>query len=282
MAKCSNRWVLFVVPVLLTVLGGCVKPLTPEDGEASPALGRNSTEEVMDVFAKRLQSLGPVQARGRCELIWRDDDGKERKEKPDVTLVFASPKKLFVRGNVLGQEMIRVGSNDKEFWLRFKPKELSSYFSGEWKDLEACPEQQMVLNPGVLLEVFGVVDVDSKWQFSKRKDFDVLSKIEDEKVRKKVYVNKSDCLVRRIEYFDHRGHPAVSVNLNEYKRVKGSVPMPTKVDIINYMLDEMRVNFSLKNFKVFDRAEKNLFKRPGTKGFEHIYELNGDCEFVEK
>ena len=49
-----------------------------------------------------------------------------------------------------------LGSNEEEFWLALRPKEISSYYIGRWQDVRDF--EGLVMSPRVVLEAVGIRD----------------------------------------------------------------------------------------------------------------------------
>jgi len=129
----------------------------------------------------------------------------------------------------------------------------------------------------------------------KPSDWDVLARTGARgKVVEKVYVNCSDYLPERIEYYGAEGQLTIALELDEYIRLGNASPVPTRISITHsprlrrvaagHEMDTV-ADITLKNVKLFEPSPKQLaglFARPEPKGFEHIFKLNDNCEFVEQ
>jgi len=280
----SKKSVFFLLSVLLMAtafIGGCSTAAAPAGGSNQTLIEQRTITDAAEILNDRRHAATPIRARGTSKIQWYDDDKKKQSEKPDVMVVFYPPDYLYFRGDILGQEVIRLGANADEFWYRMKPKEISQYQWGKRKEADRCDGRGW-LNPGNLLEAFGMVNVDENWTFSSRWKFDVFELSEQGKTRKKIYVDNSDCLVRKIEYYDADGQTSLTVELDEYTEIPGGSTVATKINIINHQLKGVTVNIKLKNVKPAKPFKAALFDRPSSKGFKYVYRLNENCEWIRE
>jgi len=276
-----SSFLFVLVTVFPVIFSGCAAP------QALEPIGicqvRKNITEAADALAGHRQSARPIKAGGNC-IIEYYDEGKPQKENLDITLRFYPPDRLYFRGNVLGQEAISMGVNSQEFYLRFKPKELSSYYWGQTAQIENCP-LHMQLNPNNILEALGMALIDTNWILSSKGHFDILTRLSpDGKPQKRIFVNCSNYLTDKIEYFDHQGKVTVAINLSDYTNKDDGIVVPRKIKIVDG--DDTTVDITLKNVRLFkpwqSQLEGKLFKRPEPKGIKNIYMLSDGCDFVRQ
>lgn len=269
-----------VVIAVSVFLSGCAAVPTKQ-AAVEICDGKETIAQAVAVLNEHRQTITAIQARGHCIIRWHDDKKKEHTEKPEVVLVFYPPGYLYFRGNVLGQEVIRLGSNAEEFWFRMKPREISHYQWGKRCDVARCNGLGR-FNPDNLLEALGMVSVDEDWALSNQARYDVLTLFDGEKVRKRIHVDSCDYLVRKIEYFDADGNAAVTIELDGYTETSDGAVVATKINIINQEFDGMTVDINLKNVKPAKPFKAGLFQRPPSKGFEYVYQLNDYCQWIRQ
>jgi len=172
---------------------------------------------------------------------------------------------------------IILGSNQEEFWLAVKPKEISSYWWGRWADqTKASP---FGLGPRILLEAIGLglFDTSDRWSLSKRDGFDVLTRWDNTgRLIKKVYVDSCDFLEHRIEYFDSDGELVAVVELGKYKQVIEGFSIPTRVTLLKMANGRLQGSArlklsSLKHTEFSQRQREVIFHRPKPKGFKRQF-----------
>jgi hypothetical protein len=242
--------------------------------------GKESIAESLSSLRMRLENTVPLKASGQCLLQYYVGDRKPEKENFPVKLWVNPPVELYMQGDVaFDPKGIVIGSNEDEFWLAMKPKEISCYWWGRWSERN-YPEKLMI-SPRLVLEALGVVavgDIES-WSLSNEGAFDVLTKQEGgTKTRKKIYINTCDYLVRRIEYFDDDGRAAIVTELDKYKELIKDFFVPTFIKIINRTDgnegDLVQITLSsIQPAKFTDKQRRRLFIRPQPQGFRHIYKI---------
>ncbi|MHC4543219.1 MAG: hypothetical protein ACYTDW_03895 [Planctomycetota bacterium] len=270
-----------LLPVFVAIffLGGC----GPQRREPKPVLSiQESAAEALSVLRSRSQYTGPLKANGQC--LWQYySDGKRRKENFWVRLWVNPPAEVYLQGDVgFNPRGIILGSNASEFWLLIKP-ELSSYSWGKWSEQDSSSGLMVV--PKTLNEALGIVEVvdEKSWSLSKEGGFDVLIRRNDKGgIAKKMYINRRDYLVRKIEYFDVNGNVLALAELDKYKDVTEDFFVPTVIKIMTYgeegaeNSDSITLNLkSVKPDSFTEEQRKNIFNLPKRKGYKHFYRIIG-------
>ena len=279
---------LFFCVVLMW--SGCeVTPVIEDEEPQLVVTGKNSVAEAGSVLEEHRLQMIPVDASG--ELFYKEYAGGKRKENLKFTgaqLRFVPERWMYFRANNLFGEAIRLGSNDEEFWLRMKPKEVNRYWSGSWDRLENCREQ-LLLSPKAMLEALGLISIDSSWKIVNQPGVDVLVKYDGAGLPlKMIYIRTSDYLIDKIEYYGKGIFVAVEVKLSKYKQIEGKVSVPGNIMITSFdegvVQSTMEVKF--KSIKRFEPTKKDLsgrlFKPVGFKGIGKVYRLNENCQFVSE
>lgn len=232
----------------------------------------------------RLENTVPLKANGQCLLQYYAEDKKPKKENFPVRLWVNPPVEIYMQGDVaFDPKGIVLGSNEDEFWLAIKLKEISCYWWGRWSE-ESCPEKLMI-SPRLVLEALGIVvvgDIES-WSLSNEGVFDVLTKQEGStETKKKIHINTCDYLVRRIKYFDDDGQAVAVTELDRYKEISEDFFVPSAIKIINRAAegtgDCVSITLNLKSIKPAGFTEKQrdrLFSRPEPRRFKNIYKIVG-------
>jgi hypothetical protein len=241
--------------------------------------GKANINQAVAAIAARRESMAPFRASGRCKLTWYDDKGKKHTESPDVRLYFYPPYRLFFDGKILSQEIFRLGSNADQFWFRMKPE--SVFYFGKRKNAGKC-QRKLLIDPADLIEALGVITVDDTWKLSHSLGQDILTKVADGKVQKRIYINACDYGVSRIEYFDEYGDMTLTAELSGRGNAAPNLSYPTKINITSGGGNGLALNIRLKNLKPLTDAQikPKLFKIAPTRGFDNIFELDGNCDFI--
>ena len=274
----ANNSIIIFLTAAMVVLPGCQQPVI-QPKRLCP--GKATAQQAAAVLHLQKQNVQPIMASADCIVSWRDEKGKDRHEPFDAQLRFVPPEKIFFKGDKLFNE-IRFGTNETEFWLRVKP-EMDSYWWGSKILADQC-DQVLLINPAQIAEALGIVDVTPDWMLIYRDGYDILSLYEDEKLKKRVYVNACDYRIERIEYFDGYGMKKVSVELTDYWAGDDGLMVPSKIRVGSFDslgIEESSVQIKLKHIRPFppEKQKKRLFQRPGRDGYEHLYRLDENCEF---
>ena len=250
----------------ILILSGCA-PQIQKPVRVCP--GKESVAESLSSLRMRLENTVPLKANGQCLLQYYAEDKKPKKENFPVKLWVNPPVEIYMQGDVaFDPKGVVLGSNEDEFWLAMKPKEISCYWWGRWSE-RSYPEKLMI-SPRLVLEALGVAavgDIES-WSLSNEGAFDVLTKQEGgTKTRKKIYINTCDYLVRRIEYFDDDGRATIVTELDKYKKISRDFFVPSTIKIINRANgnegDLVQITLSsVKSMNFTDKQRRRLFTRP--------------------
>jgi len=251
--------------------------------------GAGSAAEAISILTGRLENALPVKANGRCLLEYYVD-GKRHKENFAVKLWVNPPAQIYLQGDVaFDPKGIVAGSNEKQFWLAVKPKEIDSFWWGRWSDEKSCAGELMI-NTELLLEALGftaLVD-EGNWSLSNEGAFDVLTKRSSRSViARKIYIYSCDYLPGRIEYLDADQTAVVVTELDKYKEVLDGFSVPTVIKIVRHTENiDARVSITLelgsvKSTHFTERAQRRLFTRPEPRGFGHIYKI-ADGNIIEE
>ncbi len=275
-----GKFVISVVAVML-VLAGC-GPQIAEPLQICPGAG--SAEEAVSILQAQSHKAVSLKANGRCVArFYVEGSDKPRRESFAVKLWFEPPARFRLQGDVVfNARGIDLGSNRDEFWLAMKPKELgNSYFWGRWSDETSL--DGLKISPRILLEAFGVVEVDDggRWSLSNEGPFDVLTRRERAgSITKKMYIYGCDYRPRKIEYFAD-GEVTVILQLDGYKDVCEGVAAPMVIRLISFNDDKSEDSFeitldSVRQVNFSAKLQKALFSRPRPRGFRRVYKIVGD------
>jgi hypothetical protein len=275
----------FIAAVL--ILTGCA-PKIEEPIYIGPR--KESVAEVLSVLNARSQNAVPLLAKGRCVLQFYDEENKKRKESlPMVRIVMSPPVELYLQGDAtLVPKAIILGSNESEFWLALKPKEISAYWWGKWSEQHSY--EGLKISPSSVFEALGIMEMEAEdnWSLSNEGVFDVLTRREQGQVVKKIYVSSHNYLVGMIEYFDLEGRAIAYTELSDYTEVSDGFYVPTSIKIIAYGQnandDSLSITLSILSIgpkEITDGMRNFYFKRPEPQGFKHVW-MNESGEWIEQ
>lgn len=276
-----NLCLYFCFAAGILILVGCA-PEVRKPLEICP--GKDSVAEAVSALESHWQNMVPLKANGQCLLeYYVEGKQKPQKEKFSVKLWVNPPVEMYLQGDVtLVPKAIVLGSNQDEFWLSVRAKEISTYWWGEWSQQDSS--LTLMINPKTLLEALGIAAVDAQpnWSLSNEGAFDVLTKRERGVVVKKIYVYSCDYLVRKIEYFDVYGQVAVVAELDKYKQVLEGFFVPASIKIIERADDNPKESLSItldlksiKSTKITAKQQNVLFNRPQPRGIKRVIRIVG-------
>jgi hypothetical protein len=205
---------------------------------------------------------------------------KERKNSSGK--IWANPPvEIYMQGDkALVPKAIMLGSNDRDFWLSIRPKEISTHWWGYWSEQDLS--EGLVINPRTLLESLGIGEVETQqdWSLSNDGPYDIIAKQEQGVVIKKIYVYSCDYRARRIEFFNRDGQVAAGAELDKYKEVSDGFFIPSLIKITTYAQDtgksSLSITLDLKSIKpatITEPRRNALFKLPKPRGFTKIYRI---------
>lgn len=274
-----NHRLVHITAAAILIVAGCA-PRMQRPMRVYP--GAESADEALSILRLQSQNAVPLKANGRClAKFYVEGRKKPKKENFPVKLWFSPPCCVRLQGDVaFNPRGIELGSNDEEFWLSMKPKEIgNSYFWGRWD----CGGGfgALKISPEILLEAIGIIEVDDEenWSLSNEGAFDVLTKQNEQGIIiKKIYIRSGNYLVWRIEYFDVTGERVAVTELDKYKQVSEVFFVPAIIKIIRRAEDgredSAKITLrSIKPAKITEEVRRRLFTRPQPKGFKHVYKI---------
>jgi len=273
--------------VAILIYTGCA-PEIREPIEVVP--GKESVAEALSVLKARSQNAVSLLAKGRCILRYYDADKKKHKKEPlTVRVLVKPPVEIYLQGDAtLAHKAIVLGSNEREFWLLMRPKEISTYWWGQWSEQDSS--EGLMISPKTVFEALGVMEIDAEenWSLSNEGDFDILTRRERGVVIKKIFIYRRDYLAKKIVYFDLSGQAVAFTELDDYKEVSESFFVPTSIKIITFgqdnSEDSLSINLDLKSIKPAkfnERQQKVYFNPPPQGGFKHI-RINEGGKWIER
>jgi len=287
--KIENNWQTSVLCLpfsvllsLLALLGGCVTQ--PQKQKLPICPGKATVDEALQTLTARAQSAVPVWANGQAVLTYHAPDTK-KPERHSLTLMlrFDPPARIYLQGSLTAvSKAVVLGSNEEEFWLALRPKEISSYYIGRWQDVRDF--EGLVMSPRVVLESVGIVSVPGAesdpalWKLENKGPYDILTQ-RDESGRpvRRLHVYACDYTVHRIEHFDRRGKVVAVARLSDYKTVARGFSVPTQINVVSTRPDGRKdsaaMNLSSVWTKPFTEKQRELQFLPprDTDRYEHIF-----------
>ena len=279
--RAQNSGLSLCYVMAMLVLAGCAEELRPPT-RICP--GRQSLPQSLDSLRAGSANIVALKATGRCNARFYVDDKKKRKESFAVRLWLNPPAEISLHGDFpFNARGIMLGSNEEEFWLAIKPKDISTYYWGLWSEQESSCS--LLIDPKIILEAFGIVEVgsDDRWSLHNKGPFDVLTQRDNQgEIAKKVYIFSCDYRVFKIEYFGEDGQLVADTELYKYKEVSEGCLVPRVIKIGTYSQEGRKdsTRIELKSAKPH-KPKRIYFTPPTQKGYKHIYRV-ADCKLVEQ
>jgi hypothetical protein len=271
-----NHQLFFNFALAILILTGCA-PQIQRPMRVCPRA--ESAADLLSLLSSRSQNAVSFKANGQCCLQYYDQ-GKPHKESFPVKLWVNPLAEVYLQGDIaFDAKGLVLGSNEREFWLSIRPKEINTYWWGQWP--EAAGIEGLVISPKVVLEALGLGvggEEDNNWYLSSKNGFDILTSRKDGVVMKKIYIDRRNCQVKRVEYFGDSSEALLVTELSKYEEVSDGFSVPTIIEMVRHSKDgkEDSVRIDLKSLKSAGLSEKlrNLiFTRPKPQGFKHVYKI---------
>ncbi len=266
----------FIYIISLFILIGCAPKMQ------KPLLicpGKESVADALVALHLQSQNMTSLYAKGKSRLQYYDN-GKKRKENLTVRILVKSSDEIYLRGDMsIVPKAIILGSNEREFWLAIKPKEISAYWWGQWSELDSS--ENLLINPKTLLEALGIAEIDmlADWSLSNEGPFDILTQQDRDIVVKKIYIFCCDYSTRKIEYFNTDGQIMACVEMEKYKEVTENLFVPGLIVVTTFggdkKEDSISITFNLNSIqhREITRRQNEFFERPQSQGYKNLYRL---------
>jgi hypothetical protein len=240
--------------------------------------GKKSVTESVSALKSDSQNIVQFKANGRCRYRYFDEDkSKSRSENLSVKLRVSPPVNIYLQGDApLVSKAVVLGSNEDEFWLSIRPKEISAYWWGKWSEQDNAGG--ILINPKILLEALGIIKIDEEenWFLTNKGPFDILTKQDGDVITKKIYIYSCDYRIRKIEYFDPNGGVIARIKLAKYKNVSEDCTIPSSIEITTNAQGDTEESESITlNLRSIKPAVINdiIFNRRPPRGFKHVYQI---------
>ncbi len=264
-----RRKVVISIAATMLILAGCAPEMRTLK-EVCP--GKGSVVEALDALQAQAQNATSLKASGQCRVEFRFEGKKKaQKENVDVKLLVNPPADIYMQGDKpLISKAIVLGSNEQEFWVAIRPREVSRYGWGKWA--EQGSSGGLIVDPRTLLEALGMSEIDKEqdWSLSNEGAFDVLTRRQDGAVAKKIYIYSCEYRVSKIELFDSKGQVTAFAELDSYQEVSEGFFVPAFIKVTTFTQGEAReplnITLKLSSIKAHDKWPDMIFKRPLPKG----------------
>jgi len=273
------RKIIPYISAAILILAGCESQIHQP---INICPGKDSVADALAALKSQSQNVVPLRANGQCRLEYHvEGKKKQQRENFNMKLWANPPVEIYLQGDkALVPKAIILGSNEREFWLSIRPKEISTHWWGNWSEQDLS--EGLVIDPRTLLESLGIGEVETQqdWSLSNEGTYDIILKRQQGVVIKKIYVHSCDYRVRRIEFFNRDGHVVAGAELDKYKEVSDGFFIPSLIKVTTYAQDTGESSFSitleLKSIKpatITEPRRNVLFKLPKPRGFTNVYRI---------
>ena len=218
------------------LIGGCVT----EPQRLAVCPGKATVEEALQTLAARAEAAVPLRANGQAMLTYHVPD-KKKPERHNLLLQlrFNPPAEVYIQGSIaVDQRAVIIGSNDQEFWLALSPKEISSYYLGEWEEVRDF--EGLMMSPRVVLEAFGISPSRTARPMRpcggwRTRDPTISSPVATRRATWSSACTSMRAItcVHKIEYFDRRGKVVAVAQLGDYESVGEGFRVPTRIQVVS-------------------------------------------------
>ena len=261
----AGRLVIPIVTAML-MLTGCESQIHVP---TKICAGQESVDEALAALQAQSQNAVPLKAHGNSRLqFYVEGKKKPKKENLDVIKLRVNPPaEVYLQGDKsILSKVVVLGSNEQEFWLSVRPKEISTHIWGKWAEQDSSGG--LVINPRTLLEALGIgqIDAEQNWSLSNEGAYDILTKQEDGVTTKKIHIWCCDYRARKIELFDSEGQPVALAELDRYREVSEGFSVPALMRVTTFGRDEtekpITITITLTSIEPHEEWIDRLFERP--------------------
>ncbi len=227
MGEWSDRRAMAAVLAALAggmlALCGCARPMGRPPEPRPPVV---EPPELLSRHNAWAESIQTVWSRADLKMNLPAGEAGEKRERHAVSghLFLAKPGRLFVHGQVLGQEVFQFGVGGERFWLWVRPQVNTVWVGRRGGQAEA----DLIISPPALLEALGLSRIEprpgTEMHVDAYGDHFVLSEYGGgwwPPVRR-TWLDRRTFRPRRIDLFDPDGRRVLMSELLEYSEVEGT------------------------------------------------------------
>jgi hypothetical protein len=271
----KNFFYFFILSGAL--FSGCAQPLLIEKTICPGAA--NLSEAAALLNSKAASAVTFRVSSARCTWEERTAGKKTDAESFNVKLWVEPPDNIYLQGDVaFDARGLILGSNDLEYWLAIKPKEISTYWWGKWSEQQSGV--QLKISPKILLEGLGIIRIEDQrnWTMINDGAYDVLLKWDGAELEQKIYISGCERRVVKIEYFDGSGGAFVVAELGEHIELAEGFEIAGRISIVTKSGQDKEDAFTIviksaKPYDLIDKQREVMFNRPEPRGYKNIYRM---------
>lgn len=266
MQKCGiYRWQMIFL-FFTFLFGGCAV-----QRRLCPPLA--TAEEATAVLKEYSAGLKPLKATGNCSMNYTDAEGKKVSQSFPVRIWFESARKFCLYGDVMfDPKGMSFALDGDEYWVYAKA--LGVFTAGRISE----GSESYFASPaafGDFLEPAGA-DCDSLYMVQAEEENNILVCRDNRRcITKKIFVDRCERLVKKMEYLNCSGNLVVAIELDEYKNITGreNFVFPRKLTFKYFQgqdcIDRRQIKLnSVKLWEPKHEQVKALFTPPDVNSFQ--------------
>jgi hypothetical protein len=262
--KCGIRFHVMASLILmfnvLFFISGCV----PQKRSCQPILNAVQGQQTLSNYYANVK---PFRATGVCTVNLLGENGKRLKQSFPVRIWYLNSDKFCMYGDVIfNPQAICFAVSDGIYWIYAKP--INLYINGVI-DYSNTSYNEIFANPGLLVDFLRPLGADS---FAGETAFanNILISSKDEK-SKKIYIDKCEKAVRKIEYFNcdlldknskcGNKKAVLVINAGKYEQLKDgpfSFPHKLKYEYYDRKNGKSQMEIKLDSVKLWQPEEQQI------------------------
>jgi len=265
------RAVAILLMLAMAAAAGCGPVRAP--AAQAPVAPRLSPAEVIERHNAWADSVQQLWSRAAVGLVMPRDDSHGQRARYDVDghLFLVKPDRLFLHGQVLGQEVFKMGAGGERFWLWIRPK-VNTVWTGR-RGGEG--ERRFILSPADLMLALGMFRIDlspeAPADFEAQPHAYVLTLRQrrgaDTLPLRRIWFDRRTLRPIRVDLFDDRGTAIVMAELLAYEKV-GETDVCAAYRVRFYGDEEVDLVLVLSNVRLDKKIPDAVFEYkvpPGAK-----------------
>lgn len=239
-----RKWLLTSIILSLFFLGACAPRLV------KPTVYKEATlEELIELIQRRENRIKTIKASLRMGF---EDLEKKGSQHCLGVLVFERPDRFRIKGYPqMGPTLFEIVSDGKSLWV-YIPKEGKAYLSQDLKKRTSKTDfnLQDLRSAFSVAEILNQPDVN---KFLEKREKEYILYLVKKRLLEKIWMERSEFLVTKIERFDKEGSLALEVSFAEYQKIN-DIDFPKEVRIHNskekkiltLLIQKVRLNEAVK------------------------------------
>ena len=268
---------VFALLMMLVGLAGC-PPRPPVDPEPPIRPQRHrSQDEIVRTIRDNERKLDQALWSSNVKVVARftDEKGTSHPYNLEGSLLFQRPRNLLINLRPgIGDNVMQVGSNDREYWAWIEP-ELARMWWGRHENTGKACSQDVLINPSELVAAMGIGlpgpnsgligpilksgNNSDLLDYARNTSSGAIRLVQEYRV-----MREPPFLVEVVIFFDARGTKMMTAHLTDYKPAWDGGPLLAHKISIDWPKDGNKLNMAVGTFKPVDsdKLRASAFARP--------------------